>query len=179
MEGIAIFWLRGDPLFEVVEQVRNALETADLGAGFGEREDALNVDRERVGRRVNIPVDESAGGLGSVGRLGLRVRRVEVGPINRDPEVLPVPDIDEGIVDAGGLPCVPEILVVVDFDHPTPGELLHFVSSTITYVPRRGIVGIHVLKLPEERFEPFNVRGRDGVGNDHVAPGGPLLPVLL
>ncbi len=42
---------------------------------------------------------------------------VEVGAVDRDPELLVVPDVDEGIVDALLLAVVPECLVVVDLDH--------------------------------------------------------------
>src|SRR5690606_6739396 len=41
------------------------------------------------------------------------------------------------------------------------------------------IVGIHLLKLPQKGRELPDVLGRDGIRDDDVTPGAPVLPILL
>ena len=55
------------------------------------------------------------------------VRRVVVGAVDLHPEVFPVPDVDEGVVEPRVLPIVQEIRVVVDLHHAAVVQDRHLV----------------------------------------------------
>ena len=161
------------PGFEVAEELGDALEAAGGGVGVDEGEDTLDVDGERVEGGVDVVVDEAGEGAAAT------VWGVEVGAVDGDPEALVVPDVDEGVVDSGFLAVVPEDLVVVDLDHATVVELLHGVISELGGVPCGDVVRVHLLELPEKVAGALDVGGGDGLADDDVAVGLPVVEVGL
>ena len=68
------------------------------------------------------------------------LRQVQVGAIDRHPQVLAIPDVDERVVDARVGARVPQVLVVVDLEHARVVQLDHRMIATLRRVPRRRIV---------------------------------------
>ncbi len=127
---------------------------------------------KRVERGIDVGVDEAAEGAAAL------VGGVEVGAVDGDPEALVIPDVDEGIVEALLLAVVPEELVVVDLDHAAVVELFHGVIAELGGVPGCGVVGVHLLELPEEVDEAVDVFGGDGLLHDDEAVGLPVLEIV-
>lgn len=128
----------------MLEQLRDALEPTGLGRGVTQRQHALNVDRQRVEGGIGIPVNEAREGpAGPVGQ-------VQIGPVDGDPEVFAVPDIDEGVVYPGRLPVSPQQRVIVGLDHAAVIQFDHGVIPALGRVPATRVVGRHFLKFPEK-----------------------------
>ena len=63
------------------------------------------------------------------------VRRVQVRAVQAHPQILAIPDVDEGVVDARRLAVVPEVLVLIDLDHAGAVQLRHLVAAALRLVP--------------------------------------------
>ncbi|MCY1289769.1 hypothetical protein D9M70_388740 [compost metagenome] len=159
------------PAFEVFEEFRHALEAADVAILLLQAQHALNADRQRPDGGIDVPMDEPVG-------IALHLlRRVEVGAVDRHPQVLAVPDVDEGAVDARLLPVVPEILVIVDLQHAGVVEFLHLVLAPMRRIPGRRIVRILLVEAPEQVDKALDIGRRHPLAHDDIAPGDPVLPV--
>ena len=96
MHRIAVGRLGLHPFVEVLEQIRHALEAADIAVLLLEAQDALHADRRRLDRGIDVPVDEAIG-------IALDLlRRTEVGAVDGDPEILALARV------AGGLGFSPD-----------------------------------------------------------------------
>ena len=98
-------------------------------------------------------------------------RRLHVGPVEGDPQLLVAPDLGEGLVHPRVLPVVPDRLVLVDLHHAAAGDrrgpLLAGVG--LVAVPVLGVVRIDLEELPDGLHEAVQVLLGDGVGHDDVA----------
>jgi len=81
-------------------------------------QDTLHANRKRPQECVDIPMDEAVGVA-----LDL-LRRIEIGAIDDYPQVFAIPDVDEGVINALFHPVIPEVLMVVDFQHSSVVEFL-------------------------------------------------------
>ncbi len=168
---VAIGRLGLHPLVEAPEQFRHTLEAADVTVLRCEAQHALDANRQRSARGVHVPVDEAV-------RIALHLlRQIEVRPVDRDPQVLTIPDVDEGVVDARFRTRVPQVLVVVDLEHAGVIQLEHRVVAALRCVPGRGIVRGLLVELPEQIHEASDLVCGHGALDDDVALRGPVLPV--
>ena len=94
------------------------------------------------------------------GRVGVG-RRLEVGAVEEDPEVLAVEEIDEQLVDARILAHIPERLMVVHLDHP--------VGAVRLLVPAGGVVAVEIEKAPDRVHYRVNLLARNQLRHDEVA----------
>ena len=95
-----------------------------------------------------------------LGRVGVG-RRLEVGAVEEDPEVLAIEEIDEQLVDARVLAHIPERLVVVHLHHP--------VGAVRLAVPARRIVAVEIEKAPDRVHHGLNLLARNQLRHDEVA----------
>src|ERR1700688_1643351 len=99
---------------------------------------------------------------------GAAVRSIQVGAIYGDPQIFPIPEVHERIVEARVLAIVAEVLMVVNLEHAAMVELLHLVIAELRFVPGGRIGGIYFLKFPEQGFEPLDVLAGYCVRHDHI-----------
>src|SRR5581483_5383414 len=117
---VAVRWLALDPVVELAEHLGDALEAAHPRRRVLQREHALHAEGNvRVLRRVGIPVDEAVVVVLGVRRVGWRL---EVHPVDGDPQLLGTVDLAEDLVDPRVLAVRPHRREVVHLDHPGRGD---------------------------------------------------------
>lgn len=183
-DGVAVGGLLGLPLLEAPEELGRALESAVVRAGVVERDDALDPLRQHAERGVHVPVqldvEARVGGLDERAVAVLDVGRVQVEPVQGDPQLLAVPHVDEGVVHALGLPAVPDELVVVGLDEAVDVQVPLQVGGEFPFlVPGFGARGIEALEFPREVEQAPRRRRGYRLFHDHVAIRLPEREVLL
>ena len=153
--GEAVF---GGPLGDPVVDAGDALEAAFAGAGVDEVEDALDEQRQRLLADVHVPVDHALVVVFGVRGIG---RRLEVGAVEEDPEVVAVEELAEEVVDGRVLADVPEGLVVVHLDHA--------VDAVGFPVPAGRVVAVELEEAPDGVDNGLDHQLRDEIGDDEVA----------
>jgi hypothetical protein len=173
LESIAPLGLTLLPFVKGAEELGNTLKAAGFAVYVDQGEHALDVYWEWLKSGVDVGVDEASEGAATL------VRSVEVGTVDGDPELLVVPDVYKCIVEALLLAIVPEGLVIVDLYHAAVVQLRHGVIAELRGVPCGHIFGIHLLELPEELLERFDIGSGDGLFDHYESIGLPVLEVSL
>lgn len=172
------------PLLEPAEQLRVALEPAVVGPGVVQRDDPLHPLRQHAERGVHVPVQldvEARVGGGDQRPVAVPdVGRVQVEPVQRHPQLLAVPHVDERVIDALRLAAVPDQLVVVRLDEPVDVQLpVQVVPVLPLLVPGVRPLGVEPLELPGEVEQPPCRGSGDRLLDDDVAVRLPVREVRL
>ena len=172
MEPIAVLGLGQFPCIKITKQVRHTLKATHLWRCVNQRHDGLYIVKQRFARGIDIPVQETI-------KFGLiLVGRVQIGTVDCDPQVFTIPHVNKSIVDGLRLAVIPQCLVVIGLNHARAVEIFHPVFNLRLRIPGRGVMRVHLLKLPQELFESLDLSLWDDLRDDRETVGLPILELL-
>jgi len=139
-------------------QTGDALEPALALFRINQIEHALEQERRWRLADIDVPVDHA---VVVVFGMGLAGRRLEVGAVDVDPEVVAPEQLAEELIERRILANIPERLVVIHLDHP--------VDAVRVAVPVGGIVAVELEEVPDRVDDGVNLFGRNQLSDDEVA----------